>query len=508
MKLKIEETLLERIYGESRSFALLTLPGMGLSTILRSMCEEKNGLFLYLRPETLVDLWEKEYSGRPKNRRFVLHGAIISTIRDRFSLNDLTDAEIFKTNLTAFFKAKNFLSEYEHIYIVIDDFQCLPPDLAVIILDETKSLDDQRDDTAYQSIRAVKFLIGGAFNIHVLYKEIANKDVSPATNFSKIRPHEFLLDDSEIMNMIEENYKSLTPDESKLIIEWTRGYLHYVLSFCNWMEAQKTYFGRDCSLQKLLIKLKEALEDNELNGIFSYCYKGWKKYKEDEEALLLLGKAASAGYISSTSRKAKELACAGLIMPQKGQSDIFYFPNHLVELFIRQKLADKRKSLSIGDSASWVIQDQNIKAYAYLLEIENRLRNFIGDIMFRNCGCESVDDVINQIKDSLNQADPEHKKGTNWKSGITSRKTSEELSPFSSGDTFDSILTFLDFADLGEIVTVTEKHFNAKLVSMLPTFLDELNFIRRRIAHNRPITETQLGDMVSRWKKIQRMMSI
>jgi hypothetical protein len=506
MKLKIEEKLLERIKLENRSVALVTLPGMGLSTILHSMCVQNIGLFLELKLELIISLWEREYKQRTSNKRFVLHAAIISVIKQHFSLNSPSESDLYKTNLPNFFNTESLLSVYDPIYIVIDDFQSLPYDLAVIILDEIKRLDDHRDDATNGSIKSVKFLIGGAFDFQILYKDRKRED-SPATNFSKHRPYEFFLTEIEIKEYIEENCRNFRTDEVQFVTEWTNGYLHYVISFCDWIQSQKKDYGSNCSIQQLILKLRESLEEGEAKNLFSYCCSGWKKFKDDEDALLLLGKATSAGYVSTTSDKAKELTCLGLLMQKQSQPDMYHFPNQIIELFVRQKLAEKNKVLPIGESACWIVKGQNIKAYTQLLEIENRLRNFIGDVIYKSCGCVMVDEVVEKIKDSLNQNDPEHKRGTKWKDDVAYKKNSEARSPFSSGDTFDSILTYLDFADLGDIISVTERNFSTNFVSMLPTFLEELNYIRRRIAHNRPITETQLGDMISRWVKIQRMMS-
>ena len=90
------------------------------------------------------------------------------------------------------------------MYVFIDDFDELPDDLALVICKELKGLDDSRSLEQFEALRPVRFIMGGAIDFQHLYSGKVPSGVSPATNFSKYRPADFLLSDDEATSLLED----------------------------------------------------------------------------------------------------------------------------------------------------------------------------------------------------------------------------------------------------------------------------------------------------------------
>ncbi len=502
MNFRLSQKIVEQIDNEFRSIALLAMPGMGLTSLITSITNLDPMRYVEVKPELLIQLWNEEYGKRDRNKRYVVHAAAIIAMMEKYSISNLTKAEIFLLNLPKFSNTNEYGFSGEKLYIVIDGFEKLPDELAVIILDETKYLDDHRDDETLRNLRGLRFLIGGAINFNMLYQQKSKKSVSPATNFSKHRPYEFLLTEDETQSFLAQNFNKLSQDDISFIIEFTRGYIHYSYELGNWIENQKKERPR-ITLPALTWDLKECIKDSEPKRLLKYCAQAWKKYQKDSEAISFLSKVASCGIASSESALAVEMHLSGLLIPTTANVGVYQFSNRIVELYIRQKLFDIDKGLSIDESPSWVVSGFNINAYARLLEIENRMRTYIADTLVVAMKCSSVNDLGTTIAQrfTVNGID-----GKGWWDGINSRENGEKKSMHYSSDSFDSIISYLDFSDLGIIVENFRDVFSKELTETIPVFMSELNFIRRRIAHNRPISNLQLTDLTSRWDKIQRLL--
>jgi hypothetical protein len=72
--------------------------------------------------------------------------------------------------------------------------------------------------------------------------------------------------------------------------------------------------------------------------------------------------------------------------------------------------------------------------------------------------------------------------------------------------TFDTFLSFLDFGDLHAVVSANPDAFSTNVATKLPKLLVELSFYRRRIAHNRPITEQHITAILERWQTLQKIL--
>ena len=74
-----------------------------------------------------------------------------------------------------------------------------------------------------------------------------------------------------------------------------------------------------------------------------------------------------------------------------GKQGIFTLANKLIEFFVRQRLAELGRALSLEESINFLIPSLNSKAYLQILSIETQLRNFIGDVLLSEFGKEWIE---------------------------------------------------------------------------------------------------------------------
>ncbi|MGA9351117.1 MAG: hypothetical protein WBW48_20250 [Anaerolineae bacterium] len=502
MEFRLHQKLSERIKTEQRDIALITAPGMGLSTLLKSLEELSNLPVVWLDTETIKRYWEIEYKSRSKNRRFVIHAATITAlIESRHLVANITEDELFKTNLPTMLRDKSHgLDEQSTVFVAIDDFDELPDDLALIVCKELKALDDMRTQAQYKSLRSIRFVIGGAIDFCELFAGETPSGVSPATNFCKYRPYDFLLSSEEATSLLDTTFPELAklpPSITQLVIDGAGGYLHYVLKFAYWIlrESQEL---EDPSSQALIARLKNVVEEQDRIPLFTYCYSAWDSVQAYQPLVDLLTTAVSAGHVYDLSNTGRKLAHLGLVLEKPGTRNLFHPANRLVELFLRQRLAERGAVLPIEDSAIWTMPSLNARAYKLILEIETRLRNFIGDQIFAKYQNEWIELGLEGIKSH---------DGQSVRDEARKRLEQDQRSIYATPTLIDPFLTFLDFADLGSIVEHRSDIFPCEFATKLPAFLEELNYHRRRIAHNRPMTSDQIEALERRWQIIQRMMA-
>ena len=399
----------------------------------------------------------------------------------------------------AILKSSDPLVEESTTFVVIDDFDELPDDLALIICRELKALDDMQTEGQYRSLRSIRFVIGGAIDFCSLFAGETPSGVSPATNFCKYRPYDFLLSSKEAISLIDETFPELTklpPTITQLVVDWSGGYLHYVLGFARWIlrESQEL---ENPSIQALTARLKSVIEEQDRIPLFTYCYSAWDSIQTNQTLVDLLVTVVSASHAYDLSGKGRELAGYGLLLEKRAARNLFYPANKLVELFLRQRLAERGAVLPIENSAVWAISGLNARAYELILEIENRLRNFIGDRLFSKYRDEWIEGGLQDIKSSDGR--PVYDK-------VCQRLKQDQRSIYARAEFMDPFLTFLDFPDLGLIVEQRSDVFPGEFAAKLPAFLEELTDHRRCVAHNRPVALDQIKTLERRWQIIQRMM--
>src|SRR5690606_22487321 len=100
-------------------------------------------------------------------------------------------------------------------------------------------------------------------------------------------------------------------------------------------------------------------------------------------------------------------------------------------------------------STTLMVIDLNVEAYRLILEIENRLRTFIGDLLFAKYKSNWLEDGLKDI---------EIEKGKTLTEKIRAYMQQDQRSVY-AGNTSDPELTFLDFSDLALITTNKKQIF-------------------------------------------------
>ncbi len=497
MKFRVHQKLQENIVGEQRDIALITAPGMGLSTLLQGISENNKIAVVYVKPDILQGFWEDEFKNRSYNNKFVIHTATIDALMQHGFINTAVDVK--RTNL------KKFLTEYclpnnsaEKIYIVIDDFDELTEDLERVVLDELKAISDQKENLeGYEVFNSLRFVIGGCIDFHGLYPESAF-GVSPATQFCKHYPDDFLLSFDEVDNFIKDQYPEIIKLQyaTSLIAEWSDGYLYYVEHLAKWISDQMQD-NPSPSFEFLAQRLQDAIEESKQIPLLKYCHKAWNQVKSIDEIRLILHRAVKAPFIRETSSRAKYLMRLGLLleMHSQAQKNVYRVANRIVGMFLRQRLTELGLVLPVSESPIWGLKDQSVKAFSLLLEIENLLRNYIGDTLFERNNIKWVDSLDIKLED-----------GSNIKQKVEERRQEDLESIYAASDRLDPTLSYLDFSDLAVLIKNNAQDFPGEFAEKAPGFLRELNYHRRRIAHSRAMTIEQIADVDSRWKQMKKMM--
>lgn len=488
---------------ERRDIAVTAAPGMGLTTFLSSLSEDHP--VAWLDVQMLKDYWDKEYSGRENNRRFVIHAAALRSLMNALLLpKEMDDAELYKTNLAkALSEVPCQFDEERPALIVIDDFDEAPVDLALLVCKEMKAIDDLRQQERGKSLRSIRFVIGGAIDFAHIFAGELQTGVSPATNFCKYRPYHLLFSEQETADVLDADFPALaklSPSMPRFVYDCTWGYIHYVTRLAAWILDEGKEVGICEDIRLLLLHLRESITEQNALPLFDYCYSGWEFAKSDASLVDVLSVAVSAGHVLDSSGKARRLSLAGLLLEKPTEPNLYQPANALVELLLRQKLSELGKLLPIGDSTARVEFSLNMQAYAILLNVETRLRTFIGDQLFGGYKAEWVKEGLKDIDSS----------GTPLLEKVRERQRQDQDSPYATYTTPDSILAHLDFPDLGQIVEQRKGLFTknySQFVEMLPSFLSELNYYRRRIAHTRPIAQAQITALENRWRILNRMIS-
>lgn len=502
MEYRAHLKLRDKIENEQRDIALIAAPGMGLTTLLEGLHSVQRLPVAWLDKDDILTYWETEYRDRSSNRRFVIHASTIRALADSgYVPAEVDDGDLFRTNLAAFLRdnAPKFCAR-NTVFVIVDGFDDLPDDLALVVCKELKRLDDMRSEEQFKSIRAIRFVLGGAIDFHRLFQEEARSGVSPATNFCKYRSSNFLLSADEAEALLHAEFPRLrmvSPGVSQLIIGWADGYLHYILEFAKWiLEISRDH--EDFSVSVLLSRLKDIVEEQDRIALFQYCHSAWDDVKGSGSLMHILATAVSAGRVSDRRAEARRLAGLGLLIEDPGAPGVFYPANKLVEIFLRQRLAERSLVLPIGSTAVWPITSLNSRAYELVLEIENRLRDFIGDQLLTVYGNAWIDDGLKDI---------ECDNGRLLRDKALKRRRKERDSIYTVPGFEDPFLTFLDFTDLRHVVEGRKTAFPLEFADKLPWLVEELTSVRRRVAHNRRVTMGHIESLKSRWQIIQRMMT-
>lgn len=501
MDFRVHRKVQEGIKGERRDIALISAPGMGLSTLFKELKDVDGLPMASLQPESIIHYWDTEFKGRSKNRRFVIHSAVImALIESKYLTADVEGEKLFRTNLPAILADQNSGLQQSPIYIVIDGFNRLPDDLALIVCKEMKWFDDHRTEEQYKCLNSIRFIIGGAIDFANLFSGGTPVGVSPATNFHKYRPYEFLLSLDEATLLIETilpRLERVCPGALQFVIDFSGGYLHYVLEFARWIMERSMELEQP-TIQTLINRLRTAVEEQDRIPLFKHCYSAWEQVQEDDFLVGLLTVAVKAGHIYDSTSRGRKLAGLGILIEKPAQPNVYYLANRLVEIFFRQRLAERQSVLPIEDGTIWTVPNLNAEAYKLILEIENRLRSFIGDRLFDKYHSGWVSDGLRDVKTS---------EGHSLMEKVTERFEQDQKSIYAMSGIVDCFLTFLDFPDLTLIVEQRNDIFSVEFSKRLSEFLDELNYYRRRVAHNRPMTLEQIENLESRWLIIRKIIS-
>ena len=215
-----------------------------------------------------------------------------------------------------------------------------------------------------------------------------------------------------------------------------------MLEFGRWA-SRMTQEATALTTHALLAHLKEVIEEHEPIPLLAYAQAAWEVIKEDSQSLELLRIAVSAGYIRNGGERSRRLANLGLLIEKPGKRNLLYPANKLIELFVRQRLAEQGLVMPIEQSTVWTMPRQSASAYQVIMEIENHLRNFIGDALLKvhgpnwaevglgKAGMEGMQSVVDRAK---------------------KRQEMEQDGIYVAPDIADPLLTYLDFSDLALIV--------------------------------------------------------
>jgi len=296
MEFRVHCNLRAQIKEERRDIALISAPGMGLTTLLRNLEEVDRLPITWLDVNTITQLWDKEYCERTKNRRYVIHAAVIRALSAAQRVSAVSDEALFRSSLPGFLSdASSGFDFRSETLIVIDDFDALPSDLALIICKELKSIADRQ----HQALKTLRFIVGGAVDFNDLFAGELPSGGSPATNFLKYRPYQFLLTPSEAVALLETSFPQITqlhPSVTKFVIDWCGGYLHYLLEFAKWI-LEQAYEISDVTPHSLMDALQNCIADRDRMSLFKYCDAAWNLIAEETTFLNLLTAGTSAGYV-------------------------------------------------------------------------------------------------------------------------------------------------------------------------------------------------------------------
>ncbi len=287
------------------------------------------------------------------------------------------------------------------------------------------------------------------------------------------------------------------PEITEMIEEWSSGYLFYIEELTKWVVIQMEEDPR-ASFEILISRLRTVIEENDVIPIFKYCFAAWNLIKANKQLLDILYRAAKIGMVIDASQNANQLMKMGLLLEfdPRSQPDLYRIPNKIIEMFIRQRFAELGMLLPIRESMIWGVEKQNLRAYSILLDIENHLRNYIGDTLFG----------ANKTK-WIKSLDIKSDDGSNILGKLEKRKKEDIESIYSTSGTSDPLLSYLDFGDLATFIETHKANFPKEFSDKAPNFLKELNYHRRRIAHSRPMTIEQIKSVEITWKQIQKMMA-
>ncbi len=491
----------EKIRDEDRDVALIAAPGMGVTTFIKSLEIDCKFSLIWIRENEVRAYWDKEYKSRERGKKFIIHDVSISALvkSDFLNLADISTPEenILSTTLPNFLKTHedNIIGE-DLIYLVLDGFDKYEEDLALIVCNELKELADYRAKPGYSSMRRIRYIIAGSIDFYSLYKSQCSSK-SPATHFCKVYPNQFLLSPYETYNLIVEKFTDLSKSPSivELIVDWSGGYIHYVFALSNWF-LNEIKHGDNPTLSALATNLKTVIQERDKSLVYKYCFQNWKQVEADEDLLWMLRTALSVGYLDDASNKSKLLASLGFLVERNSLSGKFVISNKLVEFFVRERLSEMNMVLSLGESVNFIMPSINSKAHLLILEIETQLRNFIGDVLFSKHKENWVDSGL-----GVRSAE-----GPLVKEDAQNLQNAEKNSIYATIGLDEPLLSFLDFSDLGIIVKENEKHFSEEFSQKFVSFMMEINYYRKRVAHNRPLTIEQVNALKNRWQIIQKLM--
>jgi len=500
MQLGAHSELKHQLDDDQRDIAIVCAPGMGLTTLLADVKLMTNKAVVYVRPALIVDFWNREYKERETNKRFVIHAAALSSLFQNGLLHGtLTEADFFKSNLRLGLTNYGFDTRRGAL-VVIDDFDEMPLDLARIVLNELKAIDDQRSQPGFEVFNGVRFIIGGSIDFFEIYGNANPSGVSPATNFCKCPSHTLLLSAQESLDAVTNHHRNLRKVQRQMVVEWCGGHFHYLMEFSKWIEGI-TEVAPDITLQEMMTQLVEMIKENERIPLFRYCHDAWQKVAGDSSALTLLATMVSAGRVRDSTGLGRKLANLGLVIERAGQKGMFYPTNRFVELFLRQRLAEIQQVLPMEENVLTALPSLNAEAAQLVREIENRLRIFIGDKLY---GKYRSDWAVAGFTDVVSSD------GASLLEKVNERQAQAQTEVFQPAGMNDPYLSFLDLGDLVPIVTKRTDVFKgqyAEFASELPHIVNELNYYRRRVAHNRTITMEQVNALDNLWQQLQNLMS-
>ena len=140
---------------------------------------------------------------------------------------DMEDADLYKTNLVKVLgETPGGFSEERPIFVVIDQFHRVPMDLALIVCNELRAIDDLRQQDRGRPLRGIRFVIGGAIDLVRIYGDRVPAGVSPGTNFCKYRPYNLLLSAQETSDLLDADFPSLSklsPSMYEFVYDCTGG---------------------------------------------------------------------------------------------------------------------------------------------------------------------------------------------------------------------------------------------------------------------------------------------
>ncbi len=492
------------ILSGRKSIAMSVVPGMGLTTMLSNLAldiEEKT--LVRIEVTDILDIWNN-INANPEEGRYLLHLATIKVLQKVMSEIQNSTTQNNSSNLVTYLDETRF--SYD-TYVMIDEFEKLPDDVAVIILDEIKFFEDNRSQEAYKSLKKIHYIIGGYIDFGSLYRGRYRRGVSSATNFEKYNPSEFLLSSVETTKFLGTYFPDIERDRllSLFVQEWCGGYLHYIMEMSKWILSEISSNGYS-SIQHLMLKLKKIIEANREIPLFKYCNQGWSQFTNDKASVNLLAIAISSGYVICSGYEARSLARQGyLIQRDFNVEDEFFIPNKIIELFVRQRLAELELVMPLDEGGVWVLRELNMQAYSLLVEMENQLRSYIGDKLVYSLNSYSIEDVFDQLLEEV-EDDQKRRVIEKIKRKAYWRMHEEDL--VMNTLIKDCILSYLDFSDLGEILILKKDIFPNKLSELLSNAIARVTFFRNRIAHNRPLSKSQIDILREEWCNMQKIMAM